>query len=323
VIEALVLAVACGRPVASVRVALPAPIIARTGCGTYAIGTDGRVAPYRNNWSPAWAPHATARAAPGVWVAHPQGRLALYRDRRLLWRSRIRIASDEVFFHNGVIAIGEHGNAIRVRGPDGRLYRTLARGHGPVYDPVDSTVLLVDRSGAIVRTDGRRVWRLAGGFRASSWVQLLDGRMIDVTTGRKSVFLRADGSPLGVTAPLDEAAAAMGGVVALPKARGIVYVVNRGRHDSDPGVNSVYVARPHAKPRLLYKHRVARLSCGGYAGVSYAHGRILYVDNAGPLAILDPTGRLRPVDLTRSLRVLQPRRASRARLLADWRSNWR
>src|SRR5919198_255671 len=114
------------------------------------------------------ARRSQARAAPGVWVAHPQGRLALYRAGRLLWRSRMRIMSDEVSFHRGAIAIGvyesyesqgptlwmarlgahefrvaeseepigwvagglvtQHGNAIRVRGPDGTLYRTLARG---------------------------------------------------------------------------------------------------------------------------------------------------------------------------------------------------
>jgi hypothetical protein len=361
VIEALIGAVACGRPVIRLPQAPPAAIVARTPCGTFEIAADGRVHPRRASSAPAWAPKAVSHPARGVWVAHPHGHLAVYRAGRLLWHSAIRHGTDNVVIRGGTIAFSvegpqtpeslwlaqvgrperriaageepiawtagglltQRGNEIRVRARNGRLVRVVVRGHGPVYDAFDSTVLVVDRSGAVVRTDGRRVWRLAGGFRTSSWVQLLDGRIIDVTTGRKSVFLRANGSPLGVTAPLGEPAATMGGVVALPNARGIVYVVNRGRHDGDPGVNSVYVAGPHHKPRLLYQHRVALLSCGGYAGVSYAHGRILYVDNAGPLAILDPTGRIRPVDLTRSLRVLQPRRASRAQLLADWRSNWR
>jgi hypothetical protein len=361
VLEGLIVAVACGRPVPKLQVAPPAPIVARTPCGTFELATDGNVRRHRTSSAPAWAPGAVSHPSHGVWVAHPHGHLAVYRDGRLLWRSRIRHGTDNVVVRQDTIAFSvegprtpeslwiahvgqrerriaageepiawtanglltQRGNEIRVRARNGRLIRVAARGHGPVYDRFDSTVLLVDRSGAIVRTDGRRVWRLARGFRTSSWVQLLNGRVIDVTTGRKSVFLRANGSPLGVTAPLDGPAAAMGGVVALPNARGIVYVVNRGRHDGDAGINSVYVARPHAKPRLLYTHRVARLSCGGYAGLSYARGRILYVDNQGPLAILDPTGRVRPVDLTRALRALQPRRASRAQLYADWLSNWR
>ena len=359
-IEAAVLALACGRSVARVPVRLPAPIVARTGCGTYAIGTDGRVAPYRRNWAPAWAPRAVARAAPGVWVAHPHGRLALYRAGRLLWRSRMRIMSDEVSFHRGAIAIGvyesyesqgptlwmarlgahefrvaeseepigwvagglvtQHGNAIRVRGPDGTLYRTLARGRSPAYDAANRTVVFVRRDGAIVRTDGLHLWRLARA-RRSAWVAVLANRTLEVTVGRRALYLRPDGSRVGVGPDPS------GGVIDLPGERGVVYVTARARETragvATPGVNVVYILDASGRRRRLYTHAVPWVGCGEWAGVSYAHGRILYADSEGPAAVLDPSGRRPPLDLTPALHVLQPKLATRARLSADWRANWR
>src|SRR5262249_48494447 len=190
---------------------------------------------------------------------------------------------------NGLMT--QRRDEIRVRAQTGRLVRIVARGHSPVYDAADGTVLLVSRAGALLRTDGLHVWQLAHGFRSDSWVQLLDGRVIDVTNDRNSVFLRANGSRLAVNAPLGEAAAAMGGVIALPRATGIVYVVNRGRTGTNPGANFVYVTQPHAPLRLLYRRRVPRLSCGEWAGLSYDAGRVLYTDDQGPLALLDPRGR--------------------------------
>jgi len=357
VIEAAVLALACGRPVARVPVRLPAPIIARTGCGAYEIGVDGRVATYRRDWAPAWVPHATARAAPGVWIAHPHGRLALYRAGRLLWRSRIRVGSDEALYHDGVVALGvyernapaptlwmahvgghefrvsgseepigwtagglvtQHGNRIRVRASDGSLLRGLGLGHSPAYDGADRTVVFVTNKGAVVRTDGSHVWRLARA-RPSSWVAVLDNRMLEVTTGRRSLFLRSGGSRVGTTGEVDSA-------IGLPRQRGVVFVASRGREtragEAVAGTNVVYEL-VSGRVRRLYSHRVPFLGCGESGAVSYAAGRILYTDSEGPAAVLDPSGRTRPLDLTRALRVLQPRRPSRAQLFADWRSRWR
>jgi hypothetical protein len=361
VIEALALAAACGRVVARVPFRPPAPIVARTGCGTFVIGTNGSVRRRRSSSAPFWAPGAASHPAPNTWVAHPHGHLAVYRAGKLLWRSHVRHGTDNVAIAGNTIAFSvwgprtpeslwishvggrerrlgpreepiawtanglltQRGSEIRVRSRSGRLIRVAALGHGPVYDAADHTVLLVGRRGALLRTDGRTVWRLATGFKSTAWVQLLEGRVIDVTTGRKSVFLRANGSSLGVTAPLDEPAAVMGGVVALPNGNGIVYVVNRGRKGRNPGTNLVYVSRPNSSPRLLYARRVPRLSCGEWAGLSYNAGRVLYVDDEGPMALLDPSGRTPPVDVTPALRILQPRKAAFAQLTADWLSKWR
>lgn len=212
-----------------------------------------------------------------------------------------------------------HRNLIRVRGPDGTVYRVLGRGHSTVSEP-GGTVVFVSSEGSVIRTDGRRAWSIADGFAAGAWVQRLDGGVLDVSTARRSVFLGADGAPLGISAPIDEPAAAMGSVIALPYEHGIVYVARTGVRASAAGVNVVYVARPHMPARRLYARRVPRLSCGEYASVSYAGGRVLYVDDEGPIAVLDPSGRAAPIELTSAFRALQPGRASRWQLGADWAS---
>jgi hypothetical protein len=297
-----------------------------------------------------------------VWVAHPHGRLAVYRAGRLLWRSRIRNGSDEVAVRGSGIAftlyrrdgrgtpelwlarvgghefragtveepvgwtpgglVTVHRSVLRVRGPDATVYRTLGRGHSAIYEP-GGTVVFVSRRGRLIRTDGRRAWPIAGGFAAGSWVQRLDDGVLDVSTRGRSVFLRRGGAPLGISAPVDEPAGALGSVIALPHEAGIAYIVQTGRRGNAPGVNVVYVARPHRQARRLYARRVPRLSCGKYASVSYAGGRILYVDDEGPIAVLDPTGRTRPLELTSAFRILQPRRQSMWQLDADWASRWR
>jgi hypothetical protein len=356
------LVAACGRPVGRVAPAPPAPLVVRTGCGSFEIAADGAVARHKTNWAPPWAPHAVSHPAFGVWVAHPGGLLAVYRGGRLLWRSRVRHGSDEVAVRGSSIAfsvyrrtadgrpelwmarVGRreflagraeepigwtagglvtlHGTALRVRGPDGTVYRTVGHGHGALSEP-GGTVLYVTARGDVIRTNGLRNRRLAGGFGRRAWVQRLDGGVLDVTTQRRAVFLRRDGSPLGISAPVDEPAATMGSVIALPHGAGVVYAVHVRLHGSRSGVNVVYVARPHRPARRVFTRRVPRLSCGEYAGVSYLGGRILYVDDEGPIAVLDPSGRKAPVDLTSALRVLQPQRRALWQLDADWASKWR
>src|SRR5947207_1051315 len=239
-LDLLAVAIDCGRPVLRVTPAPPAPIVARTACGTYEIDADGRVTERTRGTAPAWAPHAVSHPGPGVWVAHPRGRLAVYRDGRLLWRSRIRVASDEVVVHGSSIAFGLYGrnelagpslwltrvgghefhvgdaeepiawtagglvtthrNRIRVRSASGRLLRTLAIGHSAEYDAGDGTVVFVRGDGAVVRTDGRRLWRLARGVRSSAWIVVLGNRMLQVDDGKRVLYLRSNGSRFGVAA---------------------------------------------------------------------------------------------------------------------------
>lgn len=114
--------------------------------------------------------------------------------------TRRRLASGAEWTANGLMT--QRGDEIRVRSRSGRPVRVVARGRSPVYDPANATVLLLSHAGDLARPDGLHVWRLARGFRPDSWVQLLEHGVFDVTTGRRSVFLRGDGLDLRVTAPL-------------------------------------------------------------------------------------------------------------------------
>ena len=338
----------------------PAPLVARTGCGTYELDPDGTVIPFRRSWAPRWAPRAVSHPGPGVWVAHPHGHLAVYRNGGLLWRSRIRVASDEVVVHGSSIAFGrygrnelkgptlwmarvgeyefrvgdaedpigwtagglvtQHAQSIRVRGPDGTLYRTLALGRNAAYDARDETVVFVRRDGVVVRTDGKHLWPLRRDVRRSAWIVVLANRILQVTERDRTLYLRSNGSLLGTgTDPT-------GGVTGLPAQRGVAYVTNpprQRRGASVPGRNVVRLIDATGRVRQMYVRAAPRASCGEWASVSYGNGWILYTDSEGPAAVLDPTGRKPPLDLTPALRALQPRPLSRATLYADWLTNWR
>src|SRR5437764_10137209 len=95
-LETLLAAVACGRPVWQVPFRPPAPIVVRTGCGTFLIRTDGSVRHRAASSAPRWAPGAVSHPAPNTWVAHPHGHLAVYRAGKLLLRSHVRHGPDNV-----------------------------------------------------------------------------------------------------------------------------------------------------------------------------------------------------------------------------------
>jgi hypothetical protein len=345
----------CAPPISHIAPAPPAPIIARTGCGTFVVQPDGAVSPHRSNWAPAWAPDAISRPGPGVWVAHPGGKLAVYRAGHLMWKSFLRHGNDAVAVDGNTIAfqvwsthvrksvwiahvggrehfiaygedplgwtanglVTQHGSEIVLRNANGWLIRVVARTDtGSYYDAADRTVVFVDTKGNVIRTDGLHVWRLARGFPARSWIQLLDDRVIDVTTGSRSFLLRSDGRRLGITVPSSAA------ITMLPHDDAIVYVVRRGFGAKSPGVNVVYLARPRARPRVIYRRRIPEFSCGEATTVSYANGHVLYVDTEGPTVVLDPSGRTRAADLTRALLALQPKRTSTEMLSADWATKW-
>jgi hypothetical protein len=240
------------------------------------------------------------------------------REGRTLWRSQLRHGSDGVVVHGSTIAFSvytrgvmqpslwmaqvghpevlvarseepigwaarglltQHGDAVRVRRADGSLVRTFVHVRSPVYDRIDRTVVMVTWSGAVIRTDGMHTWRLAKASR-QSWVTLLASRTLQVTTGKRLLYLRPNGSPYAATPPTAES------VLDLPVQRSLVYIVNkRGR--GPMGVNHVYLVRGFQRPRQLYAHRVPYASCGEWACLSQANGNVLYANNEGPIAILD------------------------------------
>ena len=345
---------ACGRAVHRLATAPPEALIVRTGCGNYEIEPDGTVVPHHESWAPDWAPGATSSPGPGVYVAHPHGHLVVLRDGRTLWRSQLRHGSDNVVVHGSTIAfsaykrgvlqpalwmaqagrpeflaarsedplgwtagglLSQHGHDLRLRRADGSLARTFTGVRNAVYDHGDGTIVMTTASGWVSRTDGIHVWHLAKAYR-QSWVSLLPNRTLQVTTGKRFLYLRPNGSPYASSPP------GAGAVLDFPARRTLLYIVNKRGH-GPMGVNHVYAVRGFGRPRELYARAVPYSSCGEWSGLSETNGRVLYADDEGPIAVLDLSGRRPALDLTRALRVLQPRRPVLARLNADWASNWR
>jgi hypothetical protein len=260
---------------------VPAPILFRTVCGVFELRRDGSVVYGRSPaWAPAWAPGAISHPDPRTWVAHPQRRLAVYRDGRLLWHSHVTGGSDNVAVGSGHVAftsyrrgsgptlwvapirgrermvargeevvgwvpaglVTQRGSDLRLRARDGRLLRHLARARTALMDGSRAIVLRTD--GLLVRTDGWRSRVLADvrlfGLRRYPWLERLDGGLWQVSAGRRIVFLRHDGT-LFASFSLGRGAEALAGdVVALPDRSAVLFVVHRRRTLDEKGVMRVY-----------------------------------------------------------------------------------
>jgi hypothetical protein len=179
---------------------LPATVLVKGVCGTFALRPDGRVvAAHPRPWAPPWAGGSLARADHRTYIVHRGRHLGLLRDGRVLWRSRLPHGSDNVVLHGDAIAFSvyrhahpdlwvarvgarerlvgrqeelhgwaraggfftQSGTELRLRSPDGRLARRLADVRMSTYDRTTDSLFAVTSSGLLIRTDGRRTKTLA------------------------------------------------------------------------------------------------------------------------------------------------------------------
>jgi hypothetical protein len=339
---------------------VPAPIVFRTVCGVFELRRDGSVAYARTTpWAPAWAPGAASHPDPRTWVSHPDRLLAVYRDGRLLWRSRIVGGTDDVAVGQGHVAftsyrrrsglrwagmttwlapiggrerliarnenvigwtaaglVTNRGADVRLRARDGRFLRSLGKARTALQD--GDSVVMLRTDGVIVRTNGWRSRTIAdlrpAGMTRYPWLQRLDGGMWQVDSGNRVLFLRADGRRFASIALARGGQRIPGGSIAgnvlpLPDRSAVLFVVSRRKRWKDPGVYTVYrLDRGHRVPRALFTARVRRLTCGDWAGLAYRNGRVLFGSNEAGIAIVDPAGHARPIDLSRLVRRLLPQR---------------
>jgi hypothetical protein len=324
---------------------VPAPVVLRTACGVFELRRDGTVVYGRMPRSaPAWAPGAQSHPDARTWVAHPHRRLAVYRDGRLLWHSHITGGSDDVAVGHGrvaftsyrhasgptlwiaplggrerVVAHGEdvvgwvaaglvtqRGSDLRLRTRNGRFLRTLARSR--IALPDGDRVVVLRTDGVLARTDGWRSWTIADLRRFElteyPWLQRLDGGMWEVESGRRVLVLDGGGRRFA-----SFTGAPAGNVVVLPDRRAVLVVLHHRSDDADPGVLTVYRLEQGAShPRPLFSARVRTPTCGDWGALAYRRGRVLFSSNEAGVAILDPAGRARPIDLTGFAGRLLPQR---------------
>lgn len=223
--------------------------------------------------------------------------------------------------------VTQRGSDLRLRAPDGRFLRSLATARSAFLEGARAVVLRTD--GVILRTDGWRSRTLADlrplGMTDHPWLERLDGGLMQVTAGNRVLFLDRDGRRFASAAfaragKRDAGGAIAGNVVPLPDRSAVLFVVTRRKSWKEPGVDTVYrLERGHRVPRPLFVTRVRRLTCGDWAGLAYRRGRVLFGSNEAGIAILDPTGRARPIDLTGlSRRLLARGRYAPDNVLAVW-----
>jgi hypothetical protein len=308
---------------------------------------------------PRWAPGAISHPDPRTWVAHPHRRLAVYRDGRLLWHSHVTGGSDNVAVGDGHVAftsfrhyamtlwvaplggrermvarkeevvgwvraglLTQRGSDLRLRARDGRFLRRLARARTALMDGDEAVVLRTD--GLLVRTDGWRGRTIADlrrvGPTDNSWLERLDGGLWHVSAGLRHVFLDHDGRPFASFSLRQRAGELAGNVLPLPDRGAVLFVIHRRRTLDEKGAMTVYrLDREGRAPRPLFDAPVRQLTCGDWGGLEYRGGRVLFASNVAGIAILDPDGRARPIDLTRFVRRLVPRGAPPD---ADVRASW-
>jgi hypothetical protein len=324
---------------------VPAPITVRTVCGVFVLRRDGSVV-YGQvpRWAPMWAPDAVSHPGPRTWVAHRHKRLLVYRDRRLLWHSQVTGGTDDVAVGHGHVAftvwrrygmslwlaplgglerkvapgeeivgwipgglMTQRGAELRLRNAEGHLLRSLGRVGSAIVDRGRAVILRTD--GLLVRTDGWHTRQLADlrpyGVANHPWLQRLPGGVWEIQAGSKVLFLDRHGHPFAFLpdTTLD------GGVAVLPDRSAVLFVQRHRASDADPGVLTVYrLDRGARVPRRLFTSRVRQLSCGEWGGLAYRRGRVLFTSSYAGSAVLDPTGRARPINLTRMIRRLLPDR---------------
>lgn len=249
-----------------------------------------------------------------------RGRLLLYRDGRVVWRSRQRrygvpswsmeerrlfafMARNRLYIadldgpERAVGRLGEYPlgwtragllvtsqeHVLRARTRSGRLVRILeGRAGSRVFDPWSRTLLYVSRTGALIRTDGLRMQTIAGGLRRWADIRPLEEDRLAVVD-RRLVVYRLDGSVLASDRRRFN----------LPTltSRGAIALVATGQFDgrSSASAESVRLLRPAERSStLLYSAKVGALGCGHWPTLAWRGDELLYSTSKGRVVVIKP-----------------------------------
>jgi len=345
----------CDPSAAQGPVGLLQTVYVKGECGTLALRPDGKVAlVHPPPWAPAWAKKANARADARTYIVHPHHHVALLRDGRTLWRSRLPHGSDNVVVHGDAIAFtayerpqpdlwvarlgqaerlaarGEdldgwarsggfltrRGNELRLRAADGSLLRRLARVTNAAYDTRTESVVAVTRSHLLTRTDGRRTTTLAN-LRTRGFARHASVEVLS----NGLIKILADRGILLLRADGTRYASAPEVEITsnlLTVSGGVVFVVQRG------GFDQIVLLQPgHRTVRVLDELSLGPRGCGYWANASLAGDDILYWPSTGHAIVsIDGSGRARPRDLWPIVRRLPGFRHQGRIYRAAWASAW-
>jgi hypothetical protein len=224
-------------------------------------------------------------------VAHGEWPLGWTRE-RLLFTARARSDAHE---------------QLRLRARDGTFLAVVAEApRATRFDRATRTLLVVTRSGALVRLDGRRRTELADlsalGLPVTSWVEPLAGGLIGLTAAHRVVVLRADGSFFGSARfPRGRrwGTANDSRLAADPKRRAVALTMTEGNTGyASQGAEWLFVLREGDRvARALRRERLRFAVCERWTTLAWHEGWLLYSTTEGGTLAVD-TNRRRIVDLT-------------------------
>ena len=319
-------AVAAGCPSAPPpAAAVPAPLVLRTGCGTFRVARSGAVTRLPPRWVARHSGGTGRRFGADLQVRRTRpGRYLLLRDGRPVWRSHGRDPNDAgwVAFGRGVFAFASHRRGVFVTDLRG-AERRVAGGTGlfPIGFTRDGFLFVARRSAVdVVTPDGRLARRLRyrtrNGFAYDERSDTLflvarDGTLVS-TDGKRVTRLRrvrTDGwlSVHGRVLVLEARRAVLvtsrdGAVVARTGwRRGLesdsgVSVAPGGRayalrlRDEATRTVRVVVLRPGERPAVVARRRLGPRLCVVAAAMAWSGRFLLYRSTAGDLAVLDSRG---------------------------------
>jgi hypothetical protein len=337
----------CGSALPAAPSGLPAPVLLRTTCGAYRVREDGSVGHARAVPPPWWSPSPSqidvrddhvvliergkvrwrsrrAFLSPSsdfVSVVFSGRALAFSFMRGRLWVSRLDGHEHAVGWSESALVWTNRGDLLTVRGRHGRhglAVRDRNGLHPRVIAPrflnyllvedATRTVLYVNASGTLVRTDGRSKQFLANlaslGFAPNATLQTLPDGMVGISSEKRLAVLRRDGS---VFAQTDFPAAPAGqrhGWTNFAVTRDRVAAAVELSSPSGVGGEDVLVVRAgETTGRLLAREQSQWFGCGWIVTLAWHSDWLLYSDSNVDVLAFDTDGGGR-IDLSQTAQQL-------------------
>jgi hypothetical protein len=324
----------CGSALPAAPAGLPAPVVFRTSCGTYRAdehGTVSRTRPVRSPWwSPSrfqiavrddhvvvvergrvrWRSKRPFFSAPSEFdsVAFAPHELAFSFIHGRLWVSRFDGHEHAVGWSEGALVWTSRGDLLTLPRRHGHFELAVRDGQGlhprviarrllnyALVDDATRTVLYVNASRTLVRTDGRSKQFLANlgalGFGPKAALQALPGGMVGLSSEKRLAVLRRDGS---VFARTDFPAAPAGqkhGWTNFAAGRDrVAAAVELSDRDGTGGEDVLVVRAGATSGRLLAREQSHWAGCGWIVTLAWRGDWLLYSDSVVDVLAFDTDG---------------------------------
>jgi hypothetical protein len=172
--------------------------------------------------------------------------------------------------------------ALRVRTRSGRLVRRLAsRDWSQRFDERSRTLLYVTRDGALVRTDGRSLHRLARRVERGVEIVPLEDQRVALLGRRGLTLLRSDGS----VSARDRRRGSLPGITARGDAIAMISTGPLDRHSQ--AKESVRLLRSgQSASTVLFAAKVGALGCGHWPTLAWNGDQLLYSTSEGHVVVM-------------------------------------